>query len=103
MPSGNLLEAEAIPSVKKKNPGNPDYFKNLSGNVVMLGGYRGSVLRNAETNMMIWIPIKAGVGLRRPTLELGLPSAAEENSAVQIWRCFIVQRYDLLAQSNIQL
>lgn len=79
LPSGNLLEAEAIPSVKK-DPGNPDYFKNLSGNVVMLGGYRGSVLRDAETNMMMWIPIKVGVGLRRPTLELGLSTAAEENS-----------------------
>ncbi|SOV09922.1 uncharacterized protein UDID_11328 [Ustilago sp. UG-2017a] len=79
MPSGNLLEAKAIPSVKK-DPGNPDYFKNLSGKVVMLGGYRGSVLRDAGTNMMMWIPIKVGVGLRRPTLELGLSSAAEENS-----------------------
>ncbi|SNX83532.1 uncharacterized protein MEPE_02239 [Melanopsichium pennsylvanicum] len=77
--SGNILEPEAIPSVIKDS-GNPDYFKNLSGNVVIMGGYRGSVLRDAETNMMMWIPIKVGVGLRRPTLELGLSTAAEENS-----------------------
>ncbi|SPO25093.1 uncharacterized protein UTRI_02808_B [Ustilago trichophora] len=77
--STNILEPEAIPSVKK-DPGNPDYFKNLSGNVVILGGYRGSVLRDAETNMMMWIPIKVGVGLRRPTLELGLSSEAEDRS-----------------------
>ena len=79
LPSGNILEPEAIPSVKK-DFGNPDYFKNLSGNVVILGGYRGSVLRDAETNMMMWIPIKVGVGLRRPTLELGLSTEAEEHS-----------------------
>ncbi|SPO44717.1 uncharacterized protein PSANT_02403 [Moesziomyces antarcticus] len=78
-PSVNLLEAEAIPSVKKDS-GAPDYFKNLSGNVVLMGGYRGSVLRDAETNMMMWIPIKVGVGLRRPTLELGLSREAEEHS-----------------------
>lgn len=75
----NLLEPEAIPSVKK-DVGAPNYFKNLSGNVVLLGGYRGSVLRDAETHMMMWIPIKVGVGLRRPTLELGLSTAAEDNS-----------------------
>ncbi|SJX66075.1 uncharacterized protein SRS1_13516 [Sporisorium reilianum f. sp. reilianum] len=76
-PSVNILEPEAIPTAKK-DPGNPDYFKNLSGNVVIMGGYRGSVLRDAETNMMMWIPIKVGVGLRRPTLELGLSTEAEE-------------------------
>ncbi|KAJ9478732.1 hypothetical protein PHBOTO_002248 [Pseudozyma hubeiensis] len=78
-PSGNALEPEAIPTVKK-DPGSPDYFKNLSGNVVIMGGYRGSVLRDAETSMMMWIPIKVGVGLRRPTLELGLSTSAEEKS-----------------------
>lgn len=77
--SVNLLEAELIPSITK-DPGSPNYYKNLSGNVVIFGGYRGSVLRDAETNMMMWIPIKVGVGLRRPTLELGLSSAAEEKS-----------------------
>ncbi len=30
--------------------------------------------------MMMWIPIKVGVGLRRPTLELGLSTEAEEKS-----------------------
>ncbi|GAC98734.1 hypothetical protein PHSY_006328 [Pseudozyma hubeiensis SY62] len=78
-PSGNMLEPEAIPTVKK-DAGSPDYFKNLSGNVVIMGGYRGSVLRDAETSMMMWIPIKVGVGLRRPTLELGLSTSAEEKS-----------------------
>ncbi|TKY86109.1 hypothetical protein EX895_004934 [Sporisorium graminicola] len=78
-PSVNILEPEAIPTVKK-DAGNPDYFKNLSGNVVLMGGYRGSVLRDAETSMMMWIPIKVGVGLRRPTLELGLSTEAEEKS-----------------------
>lgn len=78
-PYANMLEPEAIPTVKK-DAGCPDYFTNLSGNVVIMGGYRGSVLRDAETSMMMWIPIRVGVGLRRPTLELGLSTSAEEKS-----------------------
>ncbi|PWN45528.1 hypothetical protein IE81DRAFT_194207 [Ceraceosorus guamensis] len=72
-------EPELIPTVHK-DPCAKRYFDNIEGNVVIMGGYRGSVLRDAETGQMLWIPIKVGVGLRRPTLELDLDVQAEANS-----------------------
>ncbi|PWN34000.1 uncharacterized protein FA14DRAFT_173723 [Meira miltonrushii] len=72
-------EPELIPTVHR-DPHTHRYFKKLEGNVVILGGYRGSILRDATTHQMIWVPLKVGVGLRRPTLELGLTEAAEDNS-----------------------
>lgn len=72
-------EPELIPTVHR-DPHTHRYFKKLEGNVVILGGYRGSILRDATTHQMIWVPLKVGVGLRRPTLELGLTETAEDNS-----------------------
>lgn len=72
-------EPELIPTVHR-DPHANRYFKNLEGNVVVMGGYRGSILRDATTHQMIWVPLKVGVGLRRPTLELGLTEIAEQNS-----------------------
>lgn len=34
-------------------------------NIVILGGYRGSVLRSAQDNRMLWIPVKVGLGIRK--------------------------------------
>lgn len=34
-------------------------------NIVVLGGYRGSILRSAEDNRMLWIPVKVGLGIRK--------------------------------------
>ncbi|UZJ53016.1 hypothetical protein CBS101457_002336 [Exobasidium rhododendri] len=79
-PSGSrAYEAELIPTIQR-DPHVNRYFKNLEGNVVVMGGYRGSILRDAETHQMMWVPLKVGVGLRRPTLDLGLTSEAEDNS-----------------------
>ena len=72
-------EPELIPTIQREPHANR-YFKSLTGNVVVLGGYRGSILRDAETQQMMWVPLKVGVGLRRPTLELGLTREAEERS-----------------------
>jgi pimeloyl-ACP methyl ester carboxylesterase len=72
-------QPELIPTVHR-DPHAGRYFKRLEGNVVILGGYRGSILRDAVTKQMIWVPLKVGVGLRRPTLELGLDAKAEDRS-----------------------
>lgn len=77
--SPGAYEPELIPTVHR-DPHANRYFKHLEGNVVVLGGYRGSILRDAATHQMIWVPLKVGVGLRRPTLELGLSEEAEERS-----------------------
>lgn len=55
-------------------------FNELDGNVIILGGYRGSVLRDARTHKRVWIPIKAGFNLRKVNLLLG-PTKQDELEA----------------------
>lgn len=55
----------------EKEPHN-DPLKRLTGNVVVMGGYRGSILRDAKTGKRLWIPLRVGFGLRKPQLALGL-------------------------------
>lgn len=47
-------------------------FDKLSGNVLMMGGYRGSILRDTRTNKRVWVPLKVGIGIRKPDLSIGL-------------------------------
>lgn len=77
--TGDAYEPELIPTVHR-DPNSHSYFRHLDSNVVIMGGYRGSVLRDAETKQMMWVPLKVGVGLRRPTLELGLEIADEDEA-----------------------
>lgn len=52
----------------------------LTGDVVVLGGYRGSVLRSARPpNRQLWVPVKVGLNIRRVNLEVGLEPEDEEN------------------------
>ena len=54
-------------------------------NIIVLGGYRGSVLRSAEDNKMLWVPVKVGLGLRKVDLELPLTNDAEELAVNSIY------------------
>lgn len=65
----------------KISASSPDPIERLYGNVVMLGGYRGSVLRDAKTHKRLWIPLKVGFGLRKADLGLGLEPEDELRSA----------------------
>ncbi|KAK8182845.1 hypothetical protein BC567DRAFT_221003 [Phyllosticta citribraziliensis] len=52
---------------------------DLKGDVVILGGYRGSILRSAEPpHRQLWVPIKVGLNLRKVDLEVGLDPEDEE-------------------------
>lgn len=57
-------------------------WDELEGDVVILGGYRGSILRNAETMKRVWIPIKAGFNIRKINLLLG-PKEDDELRATE--------------------
>ncbi|GAA5931518.1 hypothetical protein JCM10213_003131 [Rhodosporidiobolus nylandii] len=57
-----------------------DPFDRLYGNVVMLGGFRGSVLRSASSGKRLWIPLKVGFGMRKADLGLGLEDEDEMKS-----------------------
>lgn len=46
---------------------------SVRGDVVVLGGYRGSVMRDKTANhRRVWIPLKVGLNLRKIDLEVGL-------------------------------
>lgn len=58
----------------------------LTGDLVVLGGYRGSILRSAKPpNRQLWVPIKVGLNIRKVNLEVGLHPADEENMEDHIY------------------
>ncbi|KAK9469705.1 hypothetical protein V1512DRAFT_200525 [Lipomyces arxii] len=58
-----------------------DGFPDVDGDVVVMGGYRGSILRDAKTKRRVWIPMKVGLNIRRINLEIGLTD--EDESRVE--------------------
>jgi hypothetical protein len=60
-------------------------LQDLEGDLVILGGYRGSILRSAEPpNRQLWVPIKVGLNLRKVDLEIGLEPEDEETMEERI-------------------
>ncbi|KAL8719602.1 MAG: hypothetical protein Q9225_003403 [Loekoesia sp. 1 TL-2023] len=52
---------------------------SLTGDVVILGGYRGSILRSAKPpHRQLWVPVKVGLNIRKVNLEVGLQPEDEE-------------------------
>jgi pimeloyl-ACP methyl ester carboxylesterase len=52
---------------------------DLTGDVVVMGGLRGSVLRSAKPpHQQIWAPVKVGLNMRQVHLEIGLDDEDEE-------------------------
>lgn len=57
----------------------------LSGDIVLLGGYRGSVLRSAEPpHQQLWAPVNLGFNMRKANLEVGLEDHDEETMEQRI-------------------
>lgn len=54
----------------------PNFYaalNQLEGDVVVLGGYRGSILRSAEPpHRQLWVPVKVGLNLRKADLQVGI-------------------------------
>ena len=68
----------------------PSHFENaleqLTGDVVVLGGYRGSILRSATPpHRQLWVPVKVGLNIRKVNLEVGLEPEDEENMEQSIF------------------
>ncbi|KAJ9653079.1 hypothetical protein H2198_007693 [Neophaeococcomyces mojaviensis] len=58
---------------EKQHPILSHALSRLHGDLVILGGYRGSILREAQPpNRQLWVPIKVGMNLRKADLEVGL-------------------------------
>lgn len=57
----------------------------LTGDIVVLGGYRGSVLRSAEPpHQQLWAPVKLGFNMRKANLEVGLDDDDEASMEERI-------------------
>ncbi|OWB82412.1 hypothetical protein B5S33_g1038 [[Candida] boidinii] len=60
---------------------NDDVFDQLQGDVLILGGYRGSILRDTTTHSRSWIPvIKAGFNFKKIDLVVGYRDEDELNA-----------------------
>ncbi|KAJ5177707.1 uncharacterized protein N7500_000406 [Penicillium coprophilum] len=70
------------PPRSSTNPTHPileEAMAELTGDVVILGGYRGSILRSAKPpHRQLWVPMKVGLNLRKVDLEVGLNPEDEE-------------------------
>lgn len=54
-------------------------MEHLTGDVVIMGGYRGSILRSAKPpHHQVWVPVKVGLNIRKVDLEVGLNPEDEE-------------------------
>ncbi|KIW84999.1 hypothetical protein Z517_00387 [Fonsecaea pedrosoi CBS 271.37] len=54
-------------------------LSKTTGDIVILGGYRGSILRSAQPpHRQLWVPIKVGLNMRKVDLEVGLTREDEE-------------------------
>lgn len=75
------IEEDGIRRQPKSNQPNLDRaLETLTGDVVILGGYRGSILRSAKPpHRQLWVPVKVGLNIRKVNLEVGLEPEDEEN------------------------
>lgn len=65
--------------IKKEKPWEAVYH-DIDGPIVVMGGYRGSILRDTNTGKRVWIPLKAGFNLKKINLLLG-PTKEDEARA----------------------
>ncbi|KAK4196543.1 hypothetical protein QBC40DRAFT_183264 [Triangularia verruculosa] len=53
-------------------------LETLTGDIVVMGGYRGSILRSAKPpHRRLWVPVKVQLNIRKVNLEVGLESQDE--------------------------
>ncbi|CAB4255632.1 similar to Saccharomyces cerevisiae YJR098C Putative protein of unknown function [Maudiozyma barnettii] len=55
-------------------------WNEVDGDFIIMGGYRGSILRDAKTHRRLWVPIKAGLNLTKIDLYIG-PTEQDEIEA----------------------
>lgn len=67
-------------------------LSTLTGDVVIMGGYRGSILRSsAPHHRRLWVPVKVGLNIRRVNLEVGLNDEDEERMEESIFASGMLQ------------
>jgi hypothetical protein len=77
--SKKLVEVEN--PQQRAHPILSDALEQTTGDLVIMGGYRGSILRDAKPpHRQLWAPVKVGLNLRNVDLEVGLTREDEENA-----------------------
>ena len=66
-------------------------MENLVGDIVIMGGYRGSILRSTKNNRQVWVPVKVGLNIRKVDLEVGLEPEDEEMMEEKIYPSGMLQ------------
>ncbi|KAK5664236.1 hypothetical protein OQA88_452 [Cercophora sp. LCS_1] len=67
-------------------------LESLTGDVVIMGGYRGSILRSAKPpHRQVWVPVKVGLKIRKVNLEVGLSPEDEEEMEKDIFASGMLQ------------
>lgn len=88
-PSVHPAATAPLPSKNNPQPTHPileEAMSELTGDVVILGGYRGSILRSAKPpHRQLWVPMKVGLNLRKVDLEVGLTREDEERMEESIF------------------
>lgn len=75
----------SIDSLNPLTPPKPDGFPQIDGDVIILGGYRGSILRDVQTKRRVWIPIRVGLNIRKIDLSVGLRDKDEHEMGKYIY------------------
>lgn len=69
---------QRVSSMAMHNDQPPTIYDQLEGDVLVLGGYRGSILRDSITKRRAWIPVlKAGLNIKKINLMIG-PKVEDE-------------------------
>ncbi|RAL59748.1 hypothetical protein DID88_000377 [Monilinia fructigena] len=91
-PSPSLAKSDTFPgnenarSSTKPTNALDKAMEHLTGDVVIMGGYRGSILRSAKApHHQLWVPVKVGLNIRKVDLEVGLDPEDEERMEESIF------------------
>lgn len=82
----------ALPKMEEPKDELDKALANLTGDVVIMGGYRGSILRSAKgSHRRLWVPVKVGLNIRKVNLEVGLNEDDEERVEESIFASGMLQ------------
>lgn len=60
-------------------------LSQLEGDLVILGGYRGSILRSAQPpHRQLWAPVKVGLNIRKVDLEVGIEPEDDSRASEKV-------------------
>jgi hypothetical protein len=78
-------------------------IEDLTGDVVIMGGYRGSILRSTKTKQQLWAPVKMGLGIRKVNIEVGLEPEDEERMEETIYPAGMLKNVSLITLYKLRI